>query len=139
MRRGLGKLFAASAMLAIAACGPIEYASDVARHATDAVEAARVAGAEKYAPYWWTRAVEYLHEAKLIAGYADFQGANRFGRLATESAEHAAAEAAAAMKDPSKRPLDVEHELAPAKPSATDDAPPVPAKSTKLAPVKDEP
>jgi hypothetical protein len=86
-------------------CGPVAYISQ-ARSADEAIAAARRADAEKLAPYYWTLATQYFHEAKLIAGHADFQAANRFGRLATEAAEKAVTEAKAAAKDPSKLPLD---------------------------------
>src|SRR5581483_12370137 len=75
-------------------CGPIEYVSEV-HHASDAVDTARAAHAEQNAPYWWTRATQYLQKAREVAAYADFQGANRFSRLATEAAEKATAEAQA--------------------------------------------
>lgn len=99
------RLALAVALLAVgaAACGPIAYVNEVTRHADDAVAAARHAEAEKYAPYWWTRATQYLHKARERAAYADFQGATRFGRLATEAAEQAIVDA----QDPSKRPIDV--------------------------------
>lgn len=90
----------------LAGCGPIVYVSEVTHHASDAVDAARAAHADKYAPYWWTRATQYLAKARAIAAYADFQGANRFGRLATEAANKATEEAMIAEQDPSKRPLD---------------------------------
>lgn len=79
--------------LELAACGPVAYISDVTRNASDAVEAARAAQADKYSPYYWTRATEYLHSAREQAARADFQGANHFGRLAGEAAEKALAEA----------------------------------------------
>lgn len=94
------------AALACAGCGPITYHSEVSRRAERAVEAARAAEAERYAPYWFTRATEYLHQAHAVAAHADFQGANRFGRLATESALQAKADAEVAARDPSKRPRD---------------------------------
>jgi hypothetical protein len=122
-------------VLLAAACGPIEYASDVARHANDAVDAAREANAERYAPYWYTRAVEYLHEARELAGHADFQAANRFGRLARESAQHAITDAMAAEKDPALRPRDVSKDVAPAKPDAKTDAK---TGAPALAPAKDD-
>ena len=81
------------AVLAGLGCGPIEYVNQVTRSADSAVAAARTAEAETYAPYWWTRAVEYLHQARVEAAAADFQAANRFGRLATEAAEKAREEA----------------------------------------------
>jgi hypothetical protein len=140
-----------------AACGPIAYVNEVTRHADDAVEAARRAQADKLAPYWWTRATQYLHKARENAARADFQGANRFGRLASEAAEKAIVEA----KDPTKQPIDLNGgtpgkdgglapakggEVAPAKdgeePVKTEPAPakptPVPAK-TEPAPAKPTP
>jgi len=71
-----------------------------------AVDDARAAQADKYAPYYWTRAVEYLHQARVIAAHADYQGATRFGRLATEAAQLATEEAKLAKKDPSRLPSD---------------------------------
>jgi hypothetical protein len=133
--------------VALAGCGPIVYVSEVSRHASDAVDTARAAHADKYAPYWWTRATQYLEQAREVAAYADFQGANRFGRLAAEAADKATEEALIAARDPSKRPLDVKPDVAPAK-DATAPAPapakntPVPAKDTapkRTVPAKDAP
>jgi len=95
-------------------CGPITYVGDV-RRASDAVEQARAAQAEKYAPYWWTRATQYLHKAREVAAHADFQAANRFGRLAAEAAARAAEDARIAAKDPSKQPPGAEPDVAPAR------------------------
>jgi len=102
------------AMLLVA-CGPIVYVNDVTRRASSAVEAARAAEADKYAPYYWTRAKEYLYKARENAGHADYQGANRFGRLAAEAAELAEQEANSAKKDPKKRPREPGPDVAPAK------------------------
>jgi hypothetical protein len=110
---------------ALAGCGPVAYVG-VTRRASDAVDAARAVHADKYAPYWWTRATQYLHKANEIAAHADFQGANRFGRLATEAANKAAEEATLAARDPSRRPLDTPPDVAPAKDTAP--APVAPAK-----------
>ncbi len=91
-----------------AGCGPIEYVNTVTRGASSAVDAARAANAAKYSPYWWTRAVEYLHKAREEAGYADFQAANRFGRLAEEAAIRAREEALRRAADPdAARELDL--------------------------------
>ena len=84
-------------VLAAAGCGPIVYVSQT-REASDAIETARDAQAEQYAPYWWTRATQYLEKAREIAAYADFQGANRFSQLATEAANKATEEATKAPK-----------------------------------------
>lgn len=78
-----------------AGCGPIEYVNTVTRSASNAVSSARAADAEKLSPYWWTRAVEYLHQARVLAAHSDFQAANRFGRRATEAANKAREEALA--------------------------------------------
>ncbi len=126
------RLALALAMLTagLAACGPIAYVNEVTRRADDAVAQARQAEAEKHAPYWWTRANEYLHKARENAARADFQGANRFGRLATEAAEKAIVDA----KDPSKRPIDPDAvedpkpEPKPSKPAAKPAAGKAPAK-----------
>jgi hypothetical protein len=91
--------------LALAAgCGPVAYVHQVTLSADDAVEAARRAEAEKYSPYWWTRATQYLHMAREVAAHADYQGANRFGRLAAEAAKKAQEEAEIGAEDPSKLP-----------------------------------
>jgi len=120
--------------LALGACGPIAYVNEVTRKASDSVEQARAEQADKYSPYYWTRATQYLHQAKVLAAHADFQGANRFGRLSSEAALKSIEEARAAAKDPSKRPL--EQQVAPAK---SDDAPVSPAKTTGggVAPAKE--
>lgn len=126
-------------VLALGACGPIAYVNEVTRGASDSVEKARAAQADKYAPYYWTRATQYLHQAKVLAAHADFQGANRFGRLANEAAKKAIIEAGEAAKDPSKRPLEVAPDVAPAKTSEPDiEAPPPPAKGG-VAPAKETP
>jgi Domain of unknown function (DUF4398) len=114
--------------LLLLGCGPTEYIGQVTRRASDRLEAARVAEADKYAPYYWTRAKEYLYKARERAAYADFQGANRFGRLASEAAELAEQMAIAAKKDPKKRPLELLPDVAPAK---TDEP--------QVAPAKDQP
>lgn len=94
MRRALVLLFL------VAACGPIEYVSSVTRTASSAVDEARAVDAERLAPYWWTRAVEYLHKARELAAHAHFQAANRFGRLSTEAATQAKADAIRRAADP---------------------------------------
>ncbi len=117
----------------LGACGPVAYIGQVTLKADDAVEAARQAGADKYSPYWWTRATQYLHMARDVAGHADFQGANHFGRLATEAADKAKEEADAAPKtgpaiEPVRPVRPVRPVIAPAKEPNTvapakDDAP----------------
>jgi hypothetical protein len=118
-----------------AGCGPIAYVQTVPTEASHAVDRARAAQADKYAPYWWTRATQYLHMAREVAAHADYQGANRFGRLATQAANNAVTEAEIVEKDPSKGPIDATKDAAPAKDS---DAP-APAKDDGVAPAKDTP
>jgi sRNA-binding protein len=101
-----------------AGCGPFAYANQVWSDAGPKVEEARRAEAEKYSPYWWTRATQYLHMAREVAAHADFQGANRFGRLAAEAAVKAREEAELAKSDPSRQPVNPTKELAPAKEKA---------------------
>ena len=129
MRWLLG-LFALAVTLA--ACGPIAYVNEVTRKASDSVDEAKSAQADKYSPYYWTRATQYLHQAMVLAAHADFQGANRFGRLANDAAKKATVEAREAAKDPSKRPLEPDKQLAPAK--GAEPEPPA-----DVAPAKDKP
>jgi hypothetical protein len=109
------------------ACGPIAYVHQVTMTADDAVEQARAAQAEKWSPYYWTRAITYLHMAREVAAHADYQGANRFGRLATEAAIKAKEEGELGQTNPSKLPylhLEVDKDkVAPAKDKAPDVAP----------------
>lgn len=117
----------------LASCGPVAYVHQVTFDADGAVAAARRAHADKYSPYWWTRATLYLEMAHEVAGHADFQGANRFGRLAADAARKAQAEAELGAQDPSKLPylhLD-DAAVAPAKEPAV-----APAKAPAVAPAK---
>jgi hypothetical protein len=99
-------------VLLAAACGPVAYVGQVTLRADDEVTQARAAGAEKYSPYYWTRATEYLVMAREVAAHADFQGANKFGRLAEEAAIKAKAEALAKRSEPAVAPTPA---VAPAK------------------------
>ena len=104
-------------LVCLIGCGPVAYVSQVTFKADSAIEEARAVQAEKFSPYWWTRAITYLHMAREVAGHADFQGANKFGRLAAEAAVEAKKEGEIGQSDPSKLPyihLD-ESKLAPAK------------------------
>ena len=125
------------ALLALltAACGPIRYIGDVTRGASTAVDQARDAHADRYSPYHWTRAVQYLHAAREDAARADWQGANHFGRLSRESAELATNESEVAAKEDGRPPAKV----APAKDTihaapAKDDDAPAPATNDKGTP-----
>ena len=128
----------ATITISLAACGPVTYIAEV-RRASDAVDQAKAARAETFAPYWWTRATEYLHKAREVAAHADFQAANRFGRAATEAARRAADEARVAEKDPQQRPLDMPNGVSPAKDREAPGAPAAPVKAAPIAPAKDAP
>jgi hypothetical protein len=118
-----------------AGCGPIAYINQVTRDASTKVDHARTLQADKYSPYYWTRATQYLRMAREVAAHADFQGANHFGRLASEAAAKAAEEAEIAARDPSKRPMTLDEGVAPAK----DGGAVAPAKGDgSIAPAKDE-
>jgi hypothetical protein len=66
----------------VAGCGPVGYIHQVTIKADSSVAAARAADADRYAPYWYTLAVQYLHRARQEAAMADYQAANRFGKKA---------------------------------------------------------
>jgi hypothetical protein len=73
--------------LATIGCGPIEYINQVSVKAAGAVSAAKLAQADRYAPYEFTAAEEYLHKAREEAGYAEYEHAIEFGRKAEELAD----------------------------------------------------
>jgi Domain of unknown function (DUF4398) len=70
-------------------CGSVLYVNQVTRKASASVAAAKAAEADVYAPYHYTLAVHYLHKAREEAAAADFQAANRFGRLSHQAGEKA--------------------------------------------------
>lgn len=144
---GYGRALALALLLAGAgACGPIEYVNQVTRKASASVEAARAVEADKYSPYYYTLATEYLHKAREEAAAADYQAANRFGRRAEEAADKARAEALARagkpveMFHPNVVPKEGEQGSDPASP--TPDAPadlaPLVDDDSEVAPLVDE-
>ena len=96
-------------VVGLGGCGPIEYINQVTRRASSEVEAARAARADKFAPYEYTLAVEYLNKAREEAAAADYQAANRFGRKSATAAAEARALAVARSGDPAR----AERELPP--------------------------
>jgi hypothetical protein len=101
-------------LVVLSGCGPVAYINQVTREASTKVDRARELEAAKYSPYWWTRATTYLRMAREVAAHADFQGANRFGRLASEAADKAVFE----VENPSKRPRYETDTVAPAEKDA---------------------
>src|SRR4029077_4384141 len=94
------------AVLAVApllGCGPVEYISQVGNKAASAVSAAKLAQADRYAPYEYTAAEEYLHKAREEAGYSEYQDAIDYGKKAEDLANRARAIAVARLaQQPSK-------------------------------------
>jgi hypothetical protein len=64
------------------------------------LEAARVAQAEKLAPYEWTTANLYLHKAKEEVGYSEFEQAVDYAKKAVDFATKAHDGARKAVKPP---------------------------------------
>ena len=79
------------AALIAGGCGPIEYLNQVSSKAATALAEAKRAQADRYAPYEYTAAEEYLHKAREEAGYAEYQDSIDFGRKAEELAHRARA------------------------------------------------
>jgi hypothetical protein len=101
------------ATLICGGCGPIEYLNQVSIKAASAVEAAKLAQADRYAPYEYTAAEEYLHEARAEAGYAQYQSSIEYGRKAEELAHRARAIALTRLTQPSSAtppPPSAEHD-----------------------------
>ena len=71
-------------LVAAAGCGPIEYISVVTFDASKAVQEAKASRAPELAPYEYTAAVEYLHKAREVGGYARYHDAIEFGRKARD-------------------------------------------------------
>ncbi len=95
-------------------CGPVQYITTVTQQAASEVAAAKSANAEKYAPFEYTAAIEYLHKAREEEGYADHSDAVRFGRLAKEHAAKArkiAIEKAGSPDEPNPAATPVESNL----------------------------
>ena len=78
-------------MAPLLGCGPVEYISQVGNRAASAVSSAKLAQADRYAPYEYTAAEEYLHKAREEAGYAEYQDAIEYGRKAEDLANRARA------------------------------------------------
>jgi hypothetical protein len=75
-----------AALLAISGCGPI-ISTSLIIDAEAKLSAAKAAEAERYAPYEWTAAEEYLHKAHEELGYADYGPAIDYAYKAADAAE----------------------------------------------------
>jgi hypothetical protein len=83
----------------LAACGPIK-SSRALLGADVEVEAARAAGAQKAAVYEFTAAEAYLHQARVVAGYAHYEVAEAYADKAVGFARKAKQKALAASARP---------------------------------------
>jgi hypothetical protein len=84
----LGRAWAlGAATLLGVGCGPIEYIANVPLDASGAVAEAKHVGADKYAPYEYTAAIEYLHKARELAGFARFHSSVGFARKSAKLAK----------------------------------------------------
>ena len=116
------------ATLIAGGCGPIEYLNQVASKAASAVAAAKQAEADRYAPYEYTAAEEYLHKAREEAGYAQYQDSIEYGHKAEDMAHRARAIALNHLSQPASK--------ASAQPSKDSEGiepptPPAPARRTR--------
>jgi hypothetical protein len=91
----LARAFALLVIATSAGCGPVEYISQVGNKASSAVSAAKLAQADRYAPYEYTAAEEYLHKAREEGGYSQYEDAIEYGRRAEDLANRARAIAVA--------------------------------------------
>jgi hypothetical protein len=78
-------------LVSVSGCGPVEYINQVGNRAASAVSAAKLAQSDRYAPYEYTAAEEYLHKAREEAGHAEYQDAIEYGRKAEDLANRARA------------------------------------------------
>ncbi len=88
-------------LILLAACGAALATKDLIS-ADIEVEAARTAGAEKSAPYEYFAAEAYLREARVKAGYSQYQAARDYAGKAEELAAKAKAKAQAASNRPAE-------------------------------------
>jgi len=71
-------------LLSTMGCGPIEYITIVTFEASKAVHEAKSSRAADLAPYEYTAAVEYLHKARDVGGYARYHEAIEWGKKARD-------------------------------------------------------
>jgi hypothetical protein len=72
-------------------CGPVLYLKEVSTRTAAALAQARADGADKDAPYEYTKAELYYEKARSDAGRAYFQDAIDWGRRSQDCSERASA------------------------------------------------
>lgn len=88
MKRLLAVPLLLSLSLASASCGPVQSTA-LLLDAEVQLQAAKTAGADKYAPYEWTAANLYIRKAREEVGYSDFEVAVDFAQKAARFAKEA--------------------------------------------------
>ncbi len=88
-------VLAVVALALVAGCGPIQSTASLI-DADIEVEAARAAGAPQSSPYEFVGAEAYLHEAREVAGRAQYDASATFAERARDLAKEARKNAAAA-------------------------------------------
>jgi len=111
------------ALAPLMGCGPVEYISQVGNKAASAVSSAKLAQADRYAPYEYTATEEYLHKAREEAGYAEYQDAIEYGRKSEELANRARALAVAKLAEQASKSSRVTPASEKEEPSSGDEDP----------------
>lgn len=86
---GYGFLPIAVLLFMLSGCGPVGYVHNVVIKAESSVARAETNDAAQYAPYEYYGAKAYLEQARLRAGFGDFQTAIRYGKKSYEMAKKA--------------------------------------------------
>lgn len=90
--RGVPRLLALCALpllLSVPACGPATYLSRVTFGAYGDMTELQSTDTEKWTPYEYTAAREYLRRGMELAGYARFHDANNFAKRSQENIANA--------------------------------------------------
>ncbi len=89
---------------ALCACGPYRSTRAIA-DADGELATARAAGADRNAAYEYTAAVEYLHKAREVGGYARYHEAIQWGQKAREFGHEATKLSRERAANPASYPL----------------------------------
>jgi hypothetical protein len=104
MKRLSVALMLCSAAAALSGCGPVQSTAYLL-DAEVALESAKTAGADRYAPYEFTSAQLYIHKAREEVGYSDFEVGVTFAQKAAKFASEAREKAMSQNKDIPPPPL----------------------------------
>lgn len=96
-------LLAMLVLASLAACGPVQTTSALI-DADVELEGARAAGAAGAAPYEFTSAEAYLHQAREASSYSQYESAIGYANRARDLAKEARRKAAAASNQPEPAP-----------------------------------